>query len=76
MAFNPDDVLLRDNGLCRYRFHGCMRHANQVLLDVPPEYIGGTNSFDNARAACDRCAHQQREQRNRAAALLNYIEGF
>jgi len=75
MAFNPDDVMARDNRLCRYRFHGCMRHANQVLLDVP-EYIGGSNSFENALSACDRCAHQQREQRNRAAALLNYHEGF
>jgi hypothetical protein len=75
MTYDPDKVMKRDNRLCRFRFHGCLRRATHIML-AEPEYLGGPNNNDNACAACDRCAHQQREQRNRAARLFNYIEGW
>jgi hypothetical protein len=75
MAYNTDTVMNRDNRLCRFQFPGCLRRANQIVL-AEPEYLGGPHNNDNARAACDRCAHEQRQQRNRAAELFNYIEGW
>ena len=76
MAFNPDAVLARDNGLCRLRYgSGCRKRATRVLL-ADPEFLGGPNSFDNAIAACDHCCDKQLEIRNRAAQLFNYHEGW
>ena len=75
MAFDTEMVMRRDNRVCRFRFAGCRGHATRVMLDVP-EFLGGPNSDDNARASCDAWADRQRQQRNRAAELFGYNEGW
>jgi hypothetical protein len=41
-----------------------------------PTFLGGLNTDANARAACSHCAKEQQQQRNRAAELFGYTEGW
>jgi hypothetical protein len=75
MAYNHLDVMKRDNNLCRLRFAGCTKTATDVCF-VTGEYMGGVKTEANALSACSGCAGQHREQRTRAAELLNHIQGW
>ena len=75
MPYDRAAVMHRDQRTCRFRFTGCRRRATEIVLDVP-EYLGGTNTDANARAACRQCAKQQLQQRNRAAELFGHLEDW
>jgi hypothetical protein len=69
VGFNPEVVIDRDRHRCRFRFHGCQRRASAVMLDCP-EFLGGPQSYDNARACCGHCREVQQAQRERATKLF------
>jgi hypothetical protein len=72
---DTDTVMRRDNRLCRFKFPRCRTRATTILLAVP-DWLGGASSDGNARAACRSCAAEQQQQRNRAAELFGYTEGW
>jgi hypothetical protein len=69
MPYDPLAVLRRDQHRCRLRFPECRTRATRVILNIA-EYAGGTNTDDNALAACGHCWGMQQQQRARAAQLF------